>query len=305
MTNNEKQRANPLAAKETPVNDHTLSDRVTNSSTQSVAHSRESTNFDNNLDEQVTRNENTSLDIRQTLASGSNTYLVERLKKHRHWIEKLEFLINWLGYINHPNTWKPEDHLPPALVQECFQQSPVENPTPTNAVLPKSDVYRPCQLLLYKKVSWTIIFTLITVITQTAVASHTHCHSNPSFKKQDKSFVPPEHNLTWKELLTYGTTVHLKIRLQAARPEETGQLCFRDWTILSVLAKGLHISNHLALGVYDPLSPKIPPWSKQPPTLAVTLKVSERSHPHKDPNTIPWKLPNSLYCHAPFYTFHC
>ena len=97
------------------------------------------------------------------------------------------------------------------------------------------------------------------MITQTAVASHTHCHSNPFFKKQDKSFVPPEHNLTWKELLTYGTTVHLKIKLQAARPEETGQLCFRDWTILSVLAKGLHISNHLALGVYDPLSPKIPP----------------------------------------------
>ena len=141
MTNHEKQRANPSVEKETPVNNHTLSDRTTNRSTQTVARSRESNNFANNLDQKETRNENTSPDTRQTLANGSNIYLVEQMKKHRHRIEKLEFLIKWLFHLSHPNTWKPEDHLPPALVQECFQQSPLENPTPTNAVLPKSDVY--------------------------------------------------------------------------------------------------------------------------------------------------------------------
>ena len=37
-----------------------------------------------------------------------------------HRIEKLEFRIKWLGYLNHPNTWKPEDHSPPTLVEEYF-----------------------------------------------------------------------------------------------------------------------------------------------------------------------------------------
>ena len=219
VTNHEKQRANPSVEKETPVNDHTLSDRMTNRSTQTVARSRESNNFDNNLDQQETRNENTSPDTRQTLANGGNIYLVEQIKKYRHRIEKLEFLSKWLGYLNHPKTWKPEDLLPLALVQDCFQQSPVENPTQTNAVLPKSDVYRPCQLLLNKKVCWMIALMLTIVIKLLAVASHTHCHLNPSFKKQNKHLFSSARNHTWEELLTYGTTVRLKIRLQAARPE--------------------------------------------------------------------------------------
>ena len=164
MTNHEKQRSNLSVEKETPVNNHTLSDRTTNRSTQTVARSRESNNFANNLDQQETRNENISPDTRQTLANGSNIYLVEQMEKRRHRMEKLEFLIKWLGYLNHPNTWKPEDHLPPALVPECFQQSLLENPTPTNAVLPTCDVYLPCQLLLNKTVCWMLILTLITMI---------------------------------------------------------------------------------------------------------------------------------------------
>ena len=36
VTNHEKQRANPSVEKETPVNDHTLSDRMTSHSTQTV-----------------------------------------------------------------------------------------------------------------------------------------------------------------------------------------------------------------------------------------------------------------------------
>ena len=151
VTDYEKQRANPSVEKETPVNDHTLSYRVINRSTQSVAHSRKAHNFANTLDHQKTSNENISADTRQTLFNGSNIYLMEQMKKHRHRIGKPEFLIKWLGYLNHPNTWKPEDHSPPALVQEHSPQSPLENPAPTNAVLLKSDIYQPCQLLLNKK----------------------------------------------------------------------------------------------------------------------------------------------------------
>ena len=162
--------------------------------------------------------------------------------------------MKWLGYLNHPNSWKPEDHLHPAIVKECFQRSPLENPTPTNAVLPKSDVYWPCQLLLHKKTCWmnAPMLTIVTILT--AVASHTHCRFNPLFKKRNQPLVSPARNLTWKELLTHGTTVHLKIRLQAAQPEKSGWLYFLDWTLPPVWAKRLHISNHLVLDVYESLS---------------------------------------------------
>ena len=165
------------------------------------------------------------------------------MEKHRNRIDKLEFLIKLLGYLNHPNTWKPEDDSPPALVENYFQQSPLENSTPTNVVLPTSNVYRPCQLLLNKKLCCMLILTLITVIMLTAVASHIHCHFKPPFGKQDQSFVSPESNLAWKEVSTYGTTARLKNKLQAARSEKTGHLYFLDWTLPPVLAKRLHIFN--------------------------------------------------------------
>ena len=141
VNNHEKQRANPSIEKEATVNDHTLSDCVINHSTQSVAHSRETNNFANTLDHQKTTNEDISVDTHQTLVGGSNIYLMEQMKKHRHRIAKLDIVIKWLGYLNHPNTWKTEEYSLPALVQEYSQQTPLENPTPTNAVLPKSDVY--------------------------------------------------------------------------------------------------------------------------------------------------------------------
>ena len=223
VTNHEKQRANPSVGKEIPVNDHTLSDCVTDGSTQS---SRESNNFVNNLDQQEAKNENTLLDTSQTLANGSNIHLVEQMKKHRHRIKKVKFLIKWFDYLNHPNTWKPEDHLPPALVQKCFQQSPLENPTPTNAVLPISDVYQPYQLLLNKKVFWMLILTLITVIILTAVACLTHCHFKPLFGKQGKSFVLPEHNLTWKKLLAYGTSIRFTVWSLLVQSKKNSRLYF-------------------------------------------------------------------------------
>ena len=130
---------------------------------------------------------------------------------------------------------------------------------------------------------------LTKVITLTTIASHTHCHFSSPFKKQNKPFVSSECNLTWKQLLTYGTTVRLKIRLQAARPEKTGQLYFLDWTLPPVLVKRLHISNHLALGVYDPLSPKNTSLI-QTVTHArchLAINASERPRPSQNPNTIP------------------
>ena len=126
-------------------------------------------------------------------------------------------------------------------------------------IIPKSGVYRPCQLLLNKKACWMIALMLTIVIILTAIASYTHCHFNPSFKKQNKPFVSSERNLTWKQLLNYGTTVRLKIRLQAARLEKTGQLYFLDWTLPPVLTKRLHISITLLLVSMTPYLLKTPP----------------------------------------------
>ena len=147
------------------------------------------------------------------------------------------------------NTIEPGSTLYPANTHY------MKSPNSTN-VIPKSDVYRLDQLLLNKKACCMIALMLTIVIILTAVASQTLCHFNRPFKKQNKPLGSSERSLTWKELLTYGTTICLKIRLQAARLEKTGQLYFLDWTLPPVLAKRLHISNHLALGFHDPLSPK-------------------------------------------------
>ena len=124
----------------------------------------------------------------------------------------------------------------------------ITNSTST-VTIPTSDIYQPCRLLLNKKACWMIAIILITVVILTAVASHTHCHFKPPIKEQDKPIVLPACNLTWKELLTYGTSVHFTVRLQPARSEKTGQLYFLEWTFPPILAKRLHISNHLVLGV--------------------------------------------------------
>ena len=98
----------------------------------------------------------------------------------------------------------------------------------TNNVEIRSKIHQPCRLTLNKKACWMIAIMLTTVIILTTVASHTHCHFNPTFKEQNKPIFSPAHNLTCKELLAYGNTVCLKIRLQAARSEKTGQLYLLD-----------------------------------------------------------------------------
>ena len=59
-------------------------------------------------------------------------------------------------------------------------------------IIPKSDFYRPCRMLLNKKACWMFALILTIVIILTAVASHTHCHLIPPFKKQSKPFVSSE-----------------------------------------------------------------------------------------------------------------
>ena len=54
---------------------------------------------------------------------------------------------------------------------------------------------------------------LIIVITLIAIAFYTHCHLKPPFKKQEESLASPAPNLTQKELLTYGTSIHFPVSL--------------------------------------------------------------------------------------------
>ena len=83
---------------------------------------------------------------------------MQQVKKHCHRNGKLEFLIKWLGFSNRHNTWEPEHHLSPTVVEEYFQKSKLEQSPPTNAVcltkvLAKEPLiiwrcYIPCLLIL-------------------------------------------------------------------------------------------------------------------------------------------------------------
>ena len=134
MFNRGKQSATHSVEKETSSNDHTLPDYGFKRGKQSVTHSREENDFPNNHDQQKARNEHISKNTSQTLTNDNDLYLVEEVKKYRHRNGKLEFLIKWLSYSNRQNTWEPEDHLSPVLVQEYFQQSSPKKPTRTNKI---------------------------------------------------------------------------------------------------------------------------------------------------------------------------
>ena len=102
----------------------------------------------------------------------------------------------------------------------------------------------------------------------------------------------------------HDTTVGLKIRLQVARPEKTGQLHFLDWTLPTVLAKTLHISNHLALGAYDPQSPKNTSLI-QTVTHArchLAMNASERPRPPSKPQCNPMSASQFLILPRLFLT---
>ena len=58
----------------------------------------------------------------------------------------------------------------------------------TNNVEIRSKIHQPCRLTLNKKACWMIAIMLTTVIILTAVASHTHCHFNPTFNEQNPFF---------------------------------------------------------------------------------------------------------------------
>ena len=133
-----------------------------------------------------------------------------------------------------------------------------------------------------------VAIMLIIVIILTAVAFYTHCYFTPPFKEQDKTIVSPASNLTWKELLAYGTSVHFTVRSQTARSEKAGQLYFLDWTLPPVLAKRLHITSHLVLGVYNPLHPQNSSLTQTVihARCHFAMKVKECLRPLKDLNEI-------------------
>ena len=186
--------------------------------------------------------------IRSSIADLSSTPLVQHYidtGNAKHIKQGLNFLrLTKLKVDFETNTVETGSTLYPANTH--YMQS-----SNSTIIISRPDVYRPCQLLLNKKACWMIALILTIVTTLSAVATHTHCHLSPPFKKQNKPFVSSEHNFTWKQLLTYGTIVRLKIRLQAPRPEKTGQLYFLDWMLPPVLAKRLHVSDHLAVNASE------------------------------------------------------
>ena len=158
-------------------------------------------------------------------------------------------------------------------------------------MIPTTDIYQPCQLLLNKKACRMVTFKLITVVVLTVVASHTHCHFKPPFKKQEESFASAASNLTWKELLAYSTSTCFTVKSQTMKSKKTCRLYLLDWAIPTVLAERLHITNHLVLGVYNSLHP-------QNTTLIQTVThtharcrfvIRDKEHPNspiKNPNKV-------------------
>ena len=74
-----------------------------------------------------------------------------------------------------------------------------------------------------------------------------------------------------------------------------------------ILEKRLHISNHLALSVYDPLSPKNT-FLIQTVTHAhcyFAMNASERPRPLKTPVESHERFPIPYTATPPSYTFHC
>ena len=164
------------------------------------------------------------------------------------------------------------------LPNQCQQVHCIMNSTST-ITIPASDIYQPYQLLLNKKVCWMTIFILITVVVVMAVASHTHYHFKPPFKDLDKPIVSPACTFTWKELLAYGTLVHLTVRSQPARSEKAVQLYFLDWKLPPVLAKRLQITNHLVLGVYNPLHPQNSSLTHFATHAQCRFAIKDKGHP--------------------------
>ena len=138
------------------------------------------------------------------------------------------------------------------------------------------------------------IFILTTAVVVTAVASHTHYHFRPPFKQPDKPIVPPAcRTLTWKELLAHGTSVHFRVRSQRARSEKISQLYFLDWTLLHVLAKGLHITDHLFLGVCNPQHPQHTSLIQNSHPACCHFVIKNKGHP------APLKIAIKFYEHFP------
>ena len=115
------------------------------------------------------------------------------------------------------------------------------------------------------------------MIILTAVASHTHCHFSPPFRKQDESFVSAECHLTWNELLANGTYIRFTIRSLLVESKKNSRLYLLPWAPPSVSAEKLHFTDHLVLGAYNPLHPQnIQPVTH--PRCHFAMKIKECPH---------------------------
>ena len=149
-----------------------------------------------------------------------------------------------------------------------------------------------------------VIFMLITVIILTVVASHSHCYFKLPFKKQGESFVSPECNLTWNELLAYGTSIHFTVNSLLAQSKKSNRLCLLDWQLPPVLPERLHLMDHLVLGAYNLLHPQNTIFIQTVTHARCRFFIRDEEHlssPITAPSEIPWVPTNSTYCRAPFY----
>ena len=63
-------------------------------------------------------------------------------------------------------------------------------------LVPTSDVYFPCRLLLNKAACLIIVVALITVIILTVGSSNTHCHLKSPFKKEEELLPQNAHDFS-------------------------------------------------------------------------------------------------------------
>lgn len=106
--------------------------------------------------------------------------------------------------------------------------------------------------------------------------------------------------LTLKKLLTYGTCVSLKIKLQGVKSKKVHQL-FERIHLINHITMGMHIVyNSLHAENYSLIQSVTNAWCR------FHMKNNEcPDSSEKRPNRIPWATPNSLYCCNSFPTFPC
>ena len=170
----------------------------------------------------------------------------------------------------------------------------------SSIIIPASDFYPHCHLLLNKKACWRVILTIITVIILTAVASHTHRHFKSPFGKQEESLESLECNYTWN--MAYSTSIRFTVR-SFVESKKNSRLYLLDWALPPVLTEKLHHMDHLAFVTYNPPHSQNTFLIQAVTHVCFHLTVKVKDH-HRFPLKRPPSTPKSLKCDATSYTFH-